>query len=441
MLFLVLFGTLAVGFYGMSNASLQVSANDEHVTRAFLAAESGMDFMRHKLATVTIPPTTSSDQVLAALFADLKATLDDTNNLPSNISLTNNTISIPGSSSGRIKLDSKGHSTFRATITDWAGEIVVKVDGYYAEPNGAVRSITMDFTRQERATSAFDFAVASKGQIVMKKGAVTSVAGVDPKIAKMLSTKDSAGSITVTGGSIGGDLAIVSGGSASITGGTVSGVSTASAILADHVFEVTPPEFPTVDPTQFRKYATTNYVDGAKTQKNIIVKANTNPKFNANDTVQGIMYIESPNQVIFNGNFKLQGFIVMESSSSTTDLLTFKGNLTMSPLPSGSQFDALRATNGVAILAPNSAVHMTGSSGGNAVGNIIIKTFEFQGAADLTIDQGTLMTLHEGNNSAVFNGSKSVKFAATGANNQPTIGLSYSTYYSPKPSTYQEVAP
>jgi hypothetical protein len=113
----------------------------------------------------------------------------------------------------------------------------------------------------------------------------------------------------------------------------------------------------------------------------------------------------------------------------------------MAPVPNQPQYDSLRATSGVAVLAPNAAMNMTGSSGGSLKGNVIVKSFSYAGASNLVIDQGTLMTLNPATNSAVFNGSKSVTFAATGENNQPKLGVSYSTYFAPKPGTYQEVAP
>jgi hypothetical protein len=443
MLFLVLFSTLAVGFYAMTNSATQISSNDERVTRSFFAAESGMDFMRYQLAKVTIPPNTAPANVLTALFHDLQVQLDGTGNLGSNtIAMNGNTISIPGSQAGRIKLDADGTTSFRATITEWNGEIVVKIDGYYGNTSPVARAITMDYTRSQHSSTVFDFAVASKGQIVVAKGDLTSIAGVDPKIAAIMSAAAATNSISLSGGTVGGDLSIVAGATASVTGGSAGGANTPASIIADHLHVVEPPEFPTLDPTVFKKYATNSVVNGAKTQSNIIIKAGTNPKFNANDTVQGIMYIESPNQVTFNGNFNLKGFIVMEEGASTTDALIMKGNLAMSPVPSDPVFDSLRSTSGVAILAPGAHLDMTGSSGGSvAKGNIMIKKFGIAGAASLTIDQGTLMTFDEGSQSAVFNGSKWVKFAATGANNQPTPGVTYSSYFAPKPSTYQEVSP
>lgn len=443
MLYLVLFSALAIGFYAATNTASQVTSNDSRVARAFMASESGMDFMRHQLANLDIPPNTAPADVVDYVYAQLADKLNGSGNLGDYTIAREGTsiIRIPGETGARIKLDSSGGSSFRATITDWAGEIVVKAEGNYGGTEGAGRAITMDFTRQEKSTTTFDYAVASKGQIVVKKGDVTATAGVDPSIAKMMSASATEAAIKVSGGSIGGDLNIVEGGKVEVTGGTVAGSSIPSVILSDHVFEVDEPEFPTIDTTVYAQYATNAYVAGAKTQSNIRIPAGTNPKFNANDTVQGIMYIESPNQVTFLGDFKLKGFIVMEPGASTTDYLRFSGNLTMSPVPSDPIFDALRATSGVAVLAPNASMLMSGSSGGSIKGNLIVKRFNFQGASDLLIDQGTIMTLDPGANSAVFDGSKSVKFTATGAGNQPKFGLSYSTFFMPKPSTYQEVAP
>jgi hypothetical protein len=442
MLFLVLFSTLAIGFYAATNTASQVSANDDRIARAFMAAESGMEFMKYQLARVSIPANTQVDNVMDELYNDLQHQLDGTSNLGSlTISRSGNTISIPGDGNGKVNLDDHGDAGFRITITDWAGEIVVKSDGSYRGTSGASRSITMDFSRQPKTTTIFDYAIASKGQIQMKKGAVTSINGVDPSIAQMMSAMATGGAITVTGGTIGGDLSHVDGGSVLVSGGSVGGSSVPAIILSQHVHEVDSPEFPTIDPTVYKKYATNEYVDKKKTQSNILIKANTNPKFNGNDTVQGIMYIESPNIVTFNGNFNLKGFIVMEAGASTTDALNFSGNLTMSPVPADAEFDAVRATSGVAILAPNAAMNMTGSSGGTVQGNIIVSSFSFAGAADLQVDQGTLMTLKDAPGSAVFNGSKSVKFASTGANNQPKIGVTYASYYRPEPESYQEVTP
>ena len=63
MLYLVLFSTLALGFYAATTTAVQVSHNDSQVSRAFLASESGLDFMRYHLSRVSIPAYAPADSV------------------------------------------------------------------------------------------------------------------------------------------------------------------------------------------------------------------------------------------------------------------------------------------------------------------------------------------------------------------------------------------
>src|ERR1041385_1684662 len=131
----------------------------------------------------------------------------------------------------------------------------------------------------------------------------------------MSNSTTAAGAVPMSGGNVGGNLYIRdTGATANISGGTVDGSSNLIDILANHVIKVGQPEFPTPDTDRFKDYATNNYVAGAKTQQNIRIPANTNPQFAGGDTVQGIMYVESPNKITFRGNFNLQGFIVFQDT-------------------------------------------------------------------------------------------------------------------------------
>lgn len=454
MIFLALFSVLALGIYATGTMSSQVTEADRRQLLAQSAAESGLDWVRYQLGRTTIPPGTTATAAIDQLWTDLQAQVAGTANLGTDtISRSGNVIRIPAR--GYIALDSGGLGRFRVTITDWAGEIVVKSEGQYVSTGSGstvTRAISLDFTRQMRTGTVFDYAVASKGQIVASKGTISGATGVDPSVATMMSALASGTAINVSGGDIGGELTILDTAGVSVTGGTVAGSSSSVVILRDHVNLVpTAPEFPTWNPLLYRPYATNTWVNKRNTQSNIRIPAGSgtprNPvTFNANDTVQGILYIESPNNVQFNGNFRLQGFIVMEQGASTTDTLEFKGNVAQSPVPSGTTFDALRATSGVAILAPGAAVSMTGSTDSNVRGSIVCNTFEFRGSAKLTIDQGTLMTLNGGTQTCVFNSAGNARtagvfFTGSGGDNEPTMGASYSSFYSPKPQTYQEVAP
>src|SRR5262245_47001979 len=81
MLFLVLFSTLAVGFYASVMVSNEVTTNDANVARAFMASESGMDYMRYQLANVNLSPTIPPDRVLDELYVQLQAQMNGTGNL------------------------------------------------------------------------------------------------------------------------------------------------------------------------------------------------------------------------------------------------------------------------------------------------------------------------------------------------------------------------
>src|SRR5689334_4422696 len=68
MLYLVLFSTLAVGFYVASSLSTQVSRNERSSTIAQQGAESGMEYMRYQLGAMTVPPGTTNDTLLATVY-------------------------------------------------------------------------------------------------------------------------------------------------------------------------------------------------------------------------------------------------------------------------------------------------------------------------------------------------------------------------------------
>ena len=445
MIFLVLFSTLAIGFYEQTTTTMAMSDNDRRIAVAQLAAESGMDLMRYRLAHVQIPANTPPDQVINALAAQLAAKMNGSSNMGNDVvGLVGNVIYIPLDTTHTLKLDAAGTQRYAIAITAWGGDIVVRSTGTYVTVanNPITRSISMDFTAKAIPTHSFDFAVASKGQIVLSKGAIGVTAGADPAIASLMSDASMSGSITMSGGSVSGDLNILKDATASITGGSAGGTSDISAIQVQHTHVVPDPSFPTVDTSIFVPYAVNTYSPGAGVQQNIVIPPGTNPQFAGGSEVDGIMYVKSPNTLTFRGNFTLKGFIVFENAgSSAINKMDFRGSITVSPVPPDPQFDPMRSVSGIAILAPTAAMTMSGSSDSLIRGNLLIGSFNYAGSSNVYIDHGTVMTFNTGANSAVFNTSKSILFTATGEGNQPNTGLLYPSYFAPKPTTYQEILP
>src|SRR5207248_1726926 len=132
MLFLVLFSTLAVGFYSSTATAVATADNDRRVALAQQAAESGMDLMRYELAHVAIAPNTPSDQVVTVLAAQLAASMNGTRNMGTDVvGISGNVIYIPFNTSHTLSLDAAGQQRFAITITAWGSDIVVKSTGTF----------------------------------------------------------------------------------------------------------------------------------------------------------------------------------------------------------------------------------------------------------------------------------------------------------------------
>src|SRR3954471_13277385 len=109
MIFLILFATLAVGFYASTTQTLVGATNERNGTISLTAAESGMDFIRYQLALIKVPPTIPVDQTFDYVSAHLQSALEASPNLRSNkVAVSSSSVTIPASPDVYIKLDSNG---------------------------------------------------------------------------------------------------------------------------------------------------------------------------------------------------------------------------------------------------------------------------------------------------------------------------------------------
>jgi Tfp pilus assembly protein PilX len=440
MLFLVLFASLALGLYTASATNAIVSTNEKNGTISLTAAESGMDFVRYQFSRIRIPPTIPPDQVFSYVADHLQDALEGTGNLGTNtVAVTSSTVFVPANPNAYIKVDNNG-AEFRATLERMGQQIRVKTTGRYINASASNRAVQMDYLPTQVNTTVYNYAVAAQGGVIMQKGAVGATGGAANSIASVMSAKSSAPAIRISGGTIGGDLNVTSPGLAWVTGGSVGGTTIIPQIIMQHTHVVDTPDFPYVDTNYFKPYAVNTYSDGS-TLKNIRIPANTNPKFTGGATIQGILYVESPNTVEFRGNVDLQGFIVVENkNSSTVNVIDMRGNFSQNPLPSDAEFDSLRTITGISVLAPTTRMVISGSVDSYLQGNVILGSFSNGGSADWTIDKGSLIAMDMSSDAAVFDG-KTVKFTATGQYNMPSAGVRYSSYFRPQNSTYDEVKP
>jgi hypothetical protein len=358
----------------------------------------------------------------------------------SSIAWDGDTIQIPGAADSYIALDTAG-ARFRAIITNHGQKVRVKVIGRYGSTEVG-RGVQMDYALAEKASSIFDFGVASRGKVTVD-GQSRVRGATDPTKGSILSTTMSDPTpVVATGKEVSGDISITNpNGNVTIGSSTsVGGTNNLATIYAEHIHKGVPePEFPTLDVSAFLTYATNTYTGGS-TIINAVIPPNTNPTFAGGATLQGVIVLQSPNTVTFRGNCNLQGVIVVENDSPgdlSTNILDFRGSINASGVETlPEEFGDLRKLTGAVIIAPNFHTKFSGNFG-EINGHIMSSKFTFDGNASGTI-KGSIINLDD--NAMLVKGSSEIIIASTGTTNYPA-GVFFSSHYVPLPDTYEEVQP
>jgi hypothetical protein len=404
-----------------------------------------------------IPPLTPNDKLVGEMYDDLAAALEGTSNMYGmsvGLNIDSSQIDVPAGDNNYITCSDTG-AGFHAVITHSGKNIVMKVIGRCGTSSSApaatpVRvALRLQFAPQDIKNTFFNFGLASRGAVVIDtKNTVTA----NPTShASILSEYAAASPVTIgsssgaTPGGIAGDITVLQGYTPNVYANwSVGGTTIQSTIMSQHVTSVAPalaPEFPVADTAAYRQYAVNTYLPGLTTYENIIVPPLMNPIFASGTTIRGVVYIQQPNIVTFNGNVTIQGVIVTEDKHTgdlTTNQLVFSGNggskTGVETLPAGAQFDGLRNLIGSFIVAPGFDVQLTGNFG-NIGGSIAGDRVTLNGSSASTVT-GTVMTLKS--NPLKVTGNTAINLAPATTSH---AGLAFSQRYSILPSSYAEVAP
>lgn len=457
MLFLVLFSTLAIGFYNASSMSAQIARNEQSMALAQAGADAGMQYLRYQFNQMTIPPN-PPDLLTAAANALGPSTGQGLNGTSlmngGSVTVTNGAIYIP-SATGWTNVDPNAGTKFRAMIVASGQFLVCTVDG--AGPNGTImKGIQLKYQTAPKAGAILNYGVAAAGTVATA-GASYIQGASDPTKGSVLSADmTSATPITVDGKAVSGDLSVVNPNAAISVGASTSigGTNNPTQIPQHEHYGVPAPTFPWIDPTPFINAANasatpmTTYVPGQTTLSNVIIPPNTNPKFTGGATINGVLLIQTPNVVTFKGNATVNGVIVTDTTGSydgVNNQINFGGTVTASPITTlnPAVYGTLPQLTGSFLLAPNYAVSMTGNFG-TVSGSIVAGTVNMSGNATGTVD-GSVIAMYDsagaGTASSVYlNGSSDIVISSTGTSNYPT-GMNFGNSYTPLPGTYVEVTP
>jgi hypothetical protein len=143
--------------------------------------------------------------------------------------------------------------------------------------------------------------------------------------------------------------------------------------IENHVrFGVPPSEFPEPTPGYFESFVT-NVVDSNTNTtadavlENVKILAGTNPTFTGRVTLKGVVFVETPNVVVFAGSADVIGIIVGDgdiSDDSAANRIEFRGDVSSRPvtdLPQTPQFAAIRNETGTFAVAPGFHLAFGGS--------------------------------------------------------------------------------
>ncbi|MGB2822235.1 MAG: hypothetical protein WBF17_14720 [Phycisphaerae bacterium] len=340
--------SLAVAFACSANMGLQQSRNHRLVSDARMTAESGLAFYGYLVRSVEVSGSLTGQAILDSLAATLGERLNGSPTFQGgSLQYDGSTIVMPPVSFVDRRSFTAGIAIARANT------LRLSVTGEVFSPAGAGsavrRSVSIEFAPEFGV--AFGYGVYAKGPITVGENA--NFTGVnDPSEASICSAAGGV-AISVESGYISGDV---------VTCDPQATVNVGATIGGD-VYTIDEPPEPEINGSIFEPFAT-NTVDSdtdtsSGTFTNVRVKAGTNPLFGSGVTIQGVMYIETPNVVQFTGEANITGVIVSEDPGEAApagqNAVSFKNNLTLygvDELPAVPEFDELRGMTGSAFLLP-----------------------------------------------------------------------------------------
>jgi len=432
-----------------TNLNLSRSDNLHKAFSAQLAAESGLEFVIHCLSEADLPKNTDYDTLIPNLADSLAENLNDTPNLgDSSVSQTDTTVAIPSIAVGdaafscvitRLDTDGLGNEQCRVSVTGSA--------------DGLSRRVSVDLRLKAGAPPVFNYGVASRGSIEIRGNAKLLSMG-DAQDASMFSAANDWTVIEAGGNAtIAGELYACTDDidAIDLSGNVkVGGESDEDEILEHHThLNQEEPEVPELDLTPFPALATTTIdsstdTNGNLTFTNVHILPGANPNFNGNTTLNGIVYVEAPNNVKFNGNLVINGFIVTSDGSElplSGNQIEFSGNVSVpgvDALPDTPEFEAVKQCTGTAILAPGFSVTFKGNNSG-INGLIAADQLTFRGNSSLGGElTGTILGL--GDLPLLLRGNTTITINRQDDDYAP-VGFKYTASFEVVSGTYSEALP
>ncbi len=330
MIFLAIFSALGVAVLNMSTANIQVANNHRQINRTLESALSGLEITRYWLNGLNVAGNdleavrdALTSRISSSGFANVVASLDDPFS-PTALSVSS------------VAVNSQANLSFTSVITQIDSDTLLL--GITGTDGNISRHVNVNFDFAPTAGRIFDYGLATRGPLQMTGNVQIQVINSSSANSVFIESLSNDEALEMIGtAQIQGDVSIVNPNAyVGLGSNCQSGGETGQDAVDNHVtFRADAVEFPTPDPTQFERFAT-NIVDssvstnGNKSFENIRIIADTDPVFNGNIDITGVVYIESPNHVVFGGTTTIIGVVIAEGdldAPDSQDLLDFSGTL------------------------------------------------------------------------------------------------------------------
>lgn len=456
MIFMVILVALAAGVGATAMSSIQVSRNEQSIQQSLAAAESGMQVIKSFLTRAKLAGTVTPGDAMQPLYYALYDIAPETfvaEGSPKPLLIK------MGSAAAPVRLHpSPNNAGFYAVLYPSTArdpnvmDIVAQVVG--TDGITGTRRALYALFRQTASTPVpymFGYGMYSRGGIYGAGGAQIRGDYLLASVRSTLATSSTQRSIILDGNVVsdGGAMVRDSSSQAQIGNNIRLGASLMSdtewGLLsnsqqrqwnASHTKVEPAPAEPTFNPNFFSPYATGPQVSAtqpfpAAGGKNIRIKAGTGTtaspltiNVNSSTLLEGIVYIESPNNVVFTGSGgRFNCAFIVEGSGTTgsvTDTLSFSGNNTFVPLAPSD------IAAGYAILAPRANLSLAG--GTQYDGNVIGWKIRLTGGTELNINNGSVISYDQTPASTnvggtVIDGNTIVRFRRDGRYLAPTNGM------------------
>jgi type II secretory pathway pseudopilin PulG len=419
LIFVMMFSVLAVSLSAMASNNMQLAKNTKNASRALESAHSAIDIVRYHVANLTIAGGLDSTQKMTAIYSSLNTYLlangiDNTNTSFDSLTQTINF--------ANVIVDTAPAQTFDAKLTYLPTDDQLQLD-ITGKCLDITKNVRVIFDLTSVGSALFDFGVASKGPLVLTGQAEIADVNIAVAAGAYIEGNNLVGdAFAITNkATIAGDVSIANP-SATFTAGTKASVAGATGSdIDDHIFIGVPyVDFPTPDPAHFLPYADGTVID-ANTNldnyavlNNCIIAADTNPTFASHMTINGVLFIESPNKVSFAGQAVVNGIIVGDGSLDdpfASSSINFAGQVICNSIDTltGPQFEPIQGETGTFIVAPGFSLDFSGQAL-NMAGAIAASGISFSGQAGGNVD-GSLINYSDepmtltGQSSLLFNRS------------------------------------